>query len=43
MAQHASALCKPQGVGVIEYDGALMRMRALEGFNVAAAERMRQA
>ena len=43
IARRALELCHAEAVGVIEYDGALMHMRVMEGYDPAATARARQA
>src|SRR5271165_3468288 len=43
IARHARELCDAEAVGVVEYDGTLMHMRAMESDNQEAADRLRQA
>jgi two-component system, NtrC family, sensor kinase len=43
IARHARELCDAEAVGVVEYDGTLMHMRAMERDNREAADRLRQA
>ena len=43
IARHARELCDADTVGVVEFDGTLMHMRALERADRAAADRLRQA
>jgi two-component system NtrC family sensor kinase len=43
IARHARELCDAEAVGVVEYDGTLMHMRAMERDNQEAADRLRQA
>ncbi|HEY2620992.1 MAG TPA: GAF domain-containing protein [Acetobacteraceae bacterium] len=43
IARRARELCDAESVGVVEYDGALMHLRAVERDNQEAVDRLRQA
>ena len=42
IARRAQELCDAAAVGVIEYDGTLMHMRALDGYDQALTDRLMQ-